>query len=40
MGINIKANAPKNPDIVITNDFSKSIDELTKILLKKINDAI
>ena len=40
VGINIKANAPKNPDILITNDFSKSIDELTKILLKKINDAI
>lgn len=40
VGINIKPDVPKNPDIVITNDFSKSIDKLTKILLKKINDTI
>ena len=40
VGINIKPALPKNPDIIITNNFSKSINELSKILLKKITQTI
>jgi len=36
IGKNIKAEFPKNPDIVIKNDFKKSLKTLSKELLKKI----
>lgn len=35
-GIDIKPDLPKKPDIVISNDFSKSINELSKELIKKL----
>ena len=37
MGITIKPEFPKEPDIIIKNDFKKNIDYLSKKLLKKIN---
>ena len=37
MGITIKPEFPKKPDIIIKNDFKKNIDYLSKKLLKKIN---
>jgi adenylylsulfate kinase-like enzyme len=36
VGKNLKAEYPKNPDIVLENDFKISIKKLSKILLKKI----
>lgn len=36
MGIHIKPDFPKKPDITINNDFNKSIEQLTNELLKKI----
>ena len=35
-GIDLKAELPKQPDILIKNDFSKSIDLISKEILKKI----
>ena len=37
VGISIKPEFPKKPDIIIKNDFKKNIDYLSKKLLKKIN---
>ena len=36
VGKNFKAEFPKSPDIVIENDFTKSLNELSKELIKKI----
>ena len=36
VGIQIKPELPKKPDIVISNNFEKSINELSKSLIKKI----
>ena len=36
VGKNIKAEFPKNPSIILENDFKISIKKLSKILLKKI----
>ena len=38
VGLNINAELPKKPDIVIKNDFIKSLDELAKELLGKIRN--
>ena len=35
VGLKIKPEYPKNPDIIINNDFTKTINELSKDLLKK-----
>ena len=40
VGLDIKPQFPKNPDILIFNDFKKSISILSKELLKKINSKI
>ena len=36
----IKAELPKNPDILVLNDFSKSLSELSSIITKKILDKL
>ena len=36
VGITIKPEFPKHPDIVINNDFKKSTDDLANNLIKKI----
>tara|TARA_B100000035_G_C21012044_1_gene560089 strand:- start:134 stop:658 length:525 start_codon:yes stop_codon:yes gene_type:complete len=36
VGKNLKAEFPKNPNIILENDFKISINKLSKILLKKI----
>jgi adenylylsulfate kinase-like enzyme len=36
VGIDIKAEYPKTPHIIINNNFTKSIDFLSKELIKKI----
>ncbi|WP_415320999.1 adenylyl-sulfate kinase [Candidatus Pelagibacter sp. Uisw_092] len=40
VGISIKPEFPKNPNIIINNNFKKSSDELAKILIKKIKDIV
>ena len=40
VGKNIKAEYPKNPDIIIFNDFSKPINEIKEELLRKIKKKI
>ena len=40
VGINIKPELPKNPDIKIFNNFNKSVKYLSKELIKKINQKI
>ena len=40
VGINIKPEFPKKYDIIIKNDFKKSLDELAKTLLRKINNYV
>ena len=40
MGIDIKAQFPKNPDIIIKNDLKIKKDKLKKILMKKITDQV
>ena len=40
VGIKIKAEYPSNPDIIIYNNFTKKIDNLSKNLLKKIDQKI
>lgn len=37
VGLSIKPEFPKKPDIIITNDFKKNINFLSKHLLKKLN---
>ena len=36
VGLDIKAEFPKKPNIIITNDFNKSTDKLAEELLRKI----
>jgi len=36
VGITIKPELPKKSDIIINNDFKKSVDQLSKDLVKKI----
>ena len=36
VGLDIKPQLPKNPDIIINNDFKKNIETMSKILSKKI----
>lgn len=38
MGIHLIPQFPKSPDILIENDFSKSVNYLSKSLIKKIKD--
>ena len=38
VGLDIKAELPKKPDIIVKNDFNKSLDELAKELLGKIKN--
>ena len=38
VGLDIKAELPKKPDIIVKNDFNKSLDELAKELLSKIKN--
>ena len=40
VGFDIKPEYPKHPHIIINNDFSKPIEELSKDLLLKINNVI
>ena len=40
VGKDIKAEFPKNPDIVVFNDFSKSLDEISATITKKILDKL
>ena len=40
VGLDIKPEFPKKPDIVIENDFNKNTDELAKELLKKIQKLV
>ena len=40
VGKNIKAEFPRFPDVIIKNDFTKSINVLAKELIKKINKII
>ena len=37
VGLKIKPEYPKNPDIIIYNDFKKSIKKLSEDLIFKIN---
>ena len=38
--MHIKPEFPKNPNIIINNNFTKSIKKLSSILIKKILDTI
>ena len=40
VGMHIKPEFPKNPNIIINNNFTKSIKKLSSILIKKILDTI
>tara|TARA_X000001036_G_scaffold409361_1_gene420382 strand:- start:6862 stop:7395 length:534 start_codon:yes stop_codon:yes gene_type:complete len=40
VGVSIKPEFPKKPDIVIKNDFKKSIDFFSSLLMKKIQEII
>ena len=40
VGITIKPEFPKQPDIIITNNFKKSIDDLVNNLIKKISKIV
>jgi len=40
VGLKIKPEYPKNPHIIINNDFKKNIEMLSKDLIKKINKKI
>ena len=40
VGLDIKPQFPKNPDITIYNNFKKDLNNLSKILLKKIDKKI
>lgn len=40
VGIHIKPELPKKPDIIIKNDFNKSLDYLSKELFQKISQLI
>jgi adenylylsulfate kinase-like enzyme len=38
IGVDIKPQYPKKPDIIITNSFKLSSEKMSKILMKKINN--
>jgi adenylylsulfate kinase len=38
MGLNIKAEFPKNPNIIIKNNFDSTIKELSEKIIKKISN--
>jgi adenylylsulfate kinase-like enzyme len=40
VGLSIKPQLPKKPDIIITNDFDKPIKHLSKVLMNKIKHII
>ncbi len=40
VGVSIKPEFPKKPDIVIKNDFKKNIDFFSSLLMKKIQEII
>ena len=40
MGKNLKAEFPKNPDIIIKNNFKKSLNNLSKEVIKKIKQRL
>ena len=40
VGLQIKPEFPKTPDIVIENDFSKSLSKLSNILFQKLTNKI
>lgn len=40
IGIDIKPEYPKNPDIVISNNFKITTKKMSDFLLKKINNII
>ena len=40
VGISIKPEFPKNPDILIENNFKKSTDDMAKILFKTVRNLI
>jgi len=40
VGLNIKPEFPKKPNIVIKNNFKKSTNQLSKILIKKIQNIV
>ena len=40
VGLKIKPEYPKNPDIIINNDFKKNIKKLSEDLIIKINQKI
>ncbi len=40
MGLNIKQEFPKKPDIIINNNFDKEIEILAKMLIRKIKKII
>ena len=40
VGVNIKPEFPKRSNIVIKNDFKKTTNQLSKILIKKIKDIV
>ena len=40
VGKDIKAELPKRPNIIIKNDFSKNIKDISSELIKKINNIV
>ena len=40
VGKDIKAELPKKPNIIIKNDFTKNINQISKELLKKIDNLL
>ena len=40
VGVSIKPEFPKNPNIIINNNFKKSSDAMAKTLIKKIKDIV
>mgnify|MGYP001377509120 CR=1 FL=1 len=40
VGIDIKAEVPKKPNIVLNNNFKKNVNQLSEELLRKINNLI
>ena len=40
IGVDIKPQLPKKPNIIILNNFKLSTEKMSKILIKKINDLI
>ncbi len=40
VGLDIKPELPKNPDIILNNNFSMNLKQIEKVLLKKIKNLI